>query len=184
MIVVDERFALRIPENLDLAAAAPPLWAGITTDSPLRATGVTKGMQVSIVGFGGLGHMGVKLAKAFGAHVVAFTTTPGKREDAMRLGADDVVVSTNPDEMQKHAGTFHFILDTVSADHDVAAYLALLRVAGRMTLLGAPEKPLAVPAFALIMGNRTFSGSNIGGIAETQEMLDFCGKTTSPPTSK
>jgi uncharacterized zinc-type alcohol dehydrogenase-like protein len=120
--------------------------------------------------------MGVKLAKAFGAHVVAFTTTPGKREDAMRLGADEVVVSTNPDEMQKHAGSFHFILDTVSADHDVAAYLALLRVAGRMTLVGAPSKPLPVPAFALIMGNRTFSGSNIGGIAETQEMLDFCGK--------
>lgn len=176
MIVVDERFILRIPDNLDPAAAAPLLCAGITTYSPLRAAGVTKGMKVGVVGLGGLGHMGVKLAKAFGAHVVAFTTTPGKREDAMRLGADEVVVSTNPDEMQKHAGSFHFILDTVSADHDVAAYLALLRVAGRMTLVGAPSKPLPVPAFALIMGNRTFSGSNIGGIAETQEMLDFCGK--------
>ena len=133
-------------------------------------------MKVGIVGLGGLGHMGVKLAKAFGAHVVAFTTTLGKREDAMRLGADEVVVSTNPDEMQKHAGTLHFILDTVSANHVVAAYLALLGVAGRMTLVGAPEKPPPVPAFALIMGNRTFSGSNIGGIAETQEMLDFCGR--------
>ncbi|HEX8255723.1 MAG TPA: NAD(P)-dependent alcohol dehydrogenase [Thermoanaerobaculia bacterium] len=176
MIVVDERFVLRIPDNLDPAAAAPLLCAGITTYSPLRAAGVTKGMKVGIVGLGGLGHMGVKLAKAFGAHVVAFTTTPAKREDAMRLGADEVVISTNPDEMQKQAGTFHFILDTVSADHDVAAYLALLRVAGRMTLVGAPSKPLPVPAFALIMGNRTFSGSNIGGVAQTQEMLDFCGQ--------
>jgi uncharacterized zinc-type alcohol dehydrogenase-like protein len=167
---------LRVPETLDPAGAAPLLCAGITTYSPLRAAGVTEGQKVGVVGLGGLGHMGVKFAKAFGAHVVVFTTTPNKREDALRIGADEVIVSTDATEMQKHAGSFDFILDTVSADHDVSAYLALLRARGRMTVVGAPPAPLAIPAFALIMGNRTLSGSNIGGIAETQEMLDFCGK--------
>jgi uncharacterized zinc-type alcohol dehydrogenase-like protein len=175
-IVVDQRFVLRVPENLDPAAAAPLLCAGITTYSPLRHWGVTKGKKAGVVGLGGLGHMGVKLAKAFGAHVVVFTTSPHKTEDALRLGADEVVVSTDVEEMQKHAGSFDFILDTVSADHDLNAYLNLLRVDGNITLVGAPPKPLAVPAFALIMGRRSVSGSNIGGLAETQEMLDFCGK--------
>jgi uncharacterized zinc-type alcohol dehydrogenase-like protein len=174
-IVVDERFVLRVPSNLDLAGAAPLLCAGITTYSPLRHWGATKGKKVGVVGLGGLGHMGVKLAHAFGAHVVVFTTSPGKTEDALRLGADDVVVSRNADEMQKHAGSFDFILDTVSADHDINAYLNLLRPDGNITLVGAPAKPLGVSAFSLIMGRRSLSGSSIGGIAETQEMLDFCG---------
>ncbi len=175
-IVVDERFVLRVPDNLDPAAAAPLLCAGITTYSPLRHWNVTSGQKVGVVGLGGLGHMGVKFAKAFGAHVVVFTTSPHKKDDALRLGADEVVVSTNADEMQKHAGSFDFILDTVSADHDISAYLNLLRSNGNITLVGAPPKPLAIPAFALIMGRRSVSGSNIGGIAETQEVLDFCGK--------
>ena len=174
-IVVDERFVLRVPANLDLAGTAPLLCAGITTYSPLRHWGATKGKKVGVVGLGGLGHMGVKLAHAFGAHVVVFTTSPGKTEDALRLGADEVVVSRNTDEMRKHAGSFDFILDTVSADHDINAYLNLLRRDGNITLVGAPAKPLSVSAFALLMGRRSLSGSNIGGIAETQEMLDFCG---------
>ena len=120
--------------------------------------------------------MGVKFARAFGAHVVVFTTSPDKKEDALRLGADEVVVSRNADEMQQHAGSFDFILDTVSANHDINAYLNLLRLDGNITLVGAPEKPLEVAAFSLIMGRRSLSGSNIGGIAETQEMLDFCGE--------
>ena len=175
-IVVDERFVLRIPSNLELAAVAPLLCAGITTYSPIRRRGITKGQKVGVVGIGGLGHMGVKFARAFGAHVVAFTTSPDKREDALRLGADEVVVSRNDDEMQKHAGSFDFILDTVSADHDINAYLNLLGVDGNLTLVGAPPKPLSVSAFSLIMGNHSLSGSNIGGIPETQEMLDFCGE--------
>ncbi|MDX2212324.1 MAG: NAD(P)-dependent alcohol dehydrogenase [Oculatellaceae cyanobacterium bins.114] len=175
-IVADESFVLRVPENLDLAGVAPLLCAGITTYSPLRHWGVTEGKKVGIVGLGGLGHMGVKLAHAFGAHVVVFTTSPDKKEDALRLGADEVVVSRNADEMQKHAGSFDFILDTVSAKHDINAYLNLLRLDGNITLVGAPEKPLEVAAFSLIMGRRSLSGSNIGGIAETQEMLDFCGE--------
>jgi uncharacterized zinc-type alcohol dehydrogenase-like protein len=175
-IVVDERFVLRVPANIEPAGAAPLLCAGITTYSPLRRAGIKSGMKVGVVGLGGLGHMGVKFAKAFGAHVVVFTTSPKKKDDALRLGASEVVVSTNADEMLQHAGTFDFILDTVSADHDVNAYMALLKVEGRMTLVGAPSNPLAVSAFSLIMGNRSLSGSNIGGIRETQEMLDFCGK--------
>ncbi|HEX8619039.1 MAG TPA: NAD(P)-dependent alcohol dehydrogenase [Thermoanaerobaculia bacterium] len=175
-VVVDQRFVLRVPDNIDPAAAAPLLCAGITTYSPLRHWGVTQGKKVGVVGLGGLGHMGVKFARAFGAHVVVFTTSPNKKEDALRLGAHEVVVSTNPEEMQKHAGTFDFILDTVSADHDVTAYLWLLRTDGNITLVGAPSKPLAIPAFGLIMGRHSVSGSNIGGIAETQEMLDFCGQ--------
>jgi alcohol dehydrogenase (NADP+) len=175
-IVVDERFVLRVPANLKLAGAAPLLCAGITTYSPMRHWGVTKGQKVGVVGLGGLGHMGVKFAHALGAHVVVFTTSPGKTEDALRLGADEVVVSRDADVMMTHAGSFDFILDTVSADHDINAYLNLLRRDGNLTLVGAPEKPLAVSAFSLIMGRRTLSGSPIGGIAETQEMLDFCGK--------
>ena len=175
-VVVDERFVLRVPPNLDLAGVAPLLCAGITTYSPLRHWGVTEGKKVGVVGLGGLGHMGVKLAHAMGARVVVFTTSPDKKEDALRLGADEVVVSRNADEMQKHAGSFDFILDTVAAKHDINAYLNLLRLDGNITLVGAPEKPLEVAAFSLIMGRRSLSGSMIGGIAETQEMLDFCGE--------
>jgi uncharacterized zinc-type alcohol dehydrogenase-like protein len=142
----------------------------------MRHWGVAAGQKVGVVGLGGLGHMGVKFAKALGAHVVVFTTSPGKREDALRLGAAEVVVSTDAEEMQKHAGTFDFILDTVSADHDLDAYLNLLGTDGSIVLVGAPPKPLSVSAFSLIMGRRSVSGSNIGGIAETQEMLDFCGE--------
>ncbi len=174
-MVVDERFVLRVPSKLDLAGAAPLLCAGITTYSPMRHWGVTKGKKVGVVGLGGLGHMGVKFAHALGAHVVVFTTSPNKKEDALRLGADEVVVSRNANEMQKHAGSFDFILDAVSADHDINAYLNLLRRDGNLTLVGAPEKPLAVSAFGLIFGRRSLSGSPIGGIPETQEMLDFCG---------
>src|SRR5580698_886599 len=175
-IVVDQKFVLHIPENLNLAGAAPLLCAGITTYSPMHHWGVSKGKKVGIVGLGGLGHMGVKFAHALGAHVAVFTTSPNKKEDALRLGADEVILSKNTDEMQKHAGSFDFILDAVSADHDINAYLNLLRRDGHIVMVGAPEKPLAVSVFSLIMGRRSISGSPIGGIAETQEMLDFCGK--------
>ena len=174
-IVVDEHFVLRVPTNLNLAGVAPLLCAGITTYSPMRRWGVTEGKKVGVVGLGGLGHMGVKFARALGAHVVVFTTSPGKKEDALRLGAHEIVVSRNADEMKKHAGSFDFILDTVSAEHDINAYLNLLRRDGNITLVGAPVKPLPVAAFALLFGRRNLSGSIIGGIAETQEMLDFCG---------
>jgi uncharacterized zinc-type alcohol dehydrogenase-like protein len=175
-IVADERFVLRVPPNLEPAGAAPLLCAGITTYSPLRRNGVGPGKKVGIVGLGGLGHMGTKLARAFGAHVVVFTPSPRKIEDALRLGAHEVVVSRNADEMKKHAGSFDFILDTVAADHDINQYLHLLRLDGNLTLVGAPPKPLALSSFALIFGNRSVSGSNIGGIPQTQEMLDFCGE--------
>ena len=175
-IVVDEHFVLRVPSSLDPAGAAPLLCAGITTYSPMRRWGVAAGQKVGVVGLGGLGHMGVKFARSLGAHVVAFTTSPGKREDALRLGADEVVVSRNADEMEKHAGSFDFILDTVSAEHDINAYINLLRRDGRLTLVGAPEKPLALAGMGLLFGRRSLSGSLIGGIAETQEMLDFCGE--------
>jgi len=174
-IVVTERFVLSVPSNLDLAGAAPLLCAGITTYSPMRHWNVTKGKKVGVVGLGGLGHMGVKFAHAFGAHTVVFTTSPSKKEDALRLGADEVVLSRNADEMAKHAGSFDFILDAVAADHDINAYINLLRRDGNITLVGAPENPLPVAAFGLIMGRRSLSGSPIGGLAETQEMLDFCG---------
>jgi uncharacterized zinc-type alcohol dehydrogenase-like protein len=174
-IVVDEDFVLRVPSNLTLAGAAPLLCAGITTYSPMRHWGVTKGKKVGVVGLGGLGHMAVKFAHAFGARVVVFTTSPNKKDDALRLGADEVVVSRNTDEMKKHARSFDFILDAVAADHDINAYINLLGVDGNITLVGAPEKPLAVAAFGLIFGRHSLSGSPIGGIAETQEMLDFCG---------
>jgi alcohol dehydrogenase (NADP+) len=174
-IVVDQRFVLSIPPNLNLAGAAPLLCAGITTYSPMHHWGVTKGKKVGVVGLGGLGHMGVKFAHALGAHTVVFTTSPSKVEDALRLGADEVVISKNANEMQKHAFSFDFILDCVAADHDINAYLSLLAVDGNITLVGAPENPLPVSAFNLIMGRRSLSGSPIGGIKETQEMLDFCG---------
>lgn len=175
-IVVDEHFVLRLPEGLSLPAVAPLLCAGITTYSPLRRAKVGPGQKVGIVGLGGLGHMGVKFARALGAHVVVFTTSPGKREDALRLGAHEVVVSKNADEMAKHAGTFNFILDCVSADHDINTYLAQLAPDGHLTLVGAPDKPLPVSSFSLIFGRKTLSGSLIGGLPETQEMLDFCGE--------
>jgi len=174
-IVADERFVLKVPENLELAGVAPLLCAGITTYSPIRRWGDIQGKKVGVVGLGGLGHMGVKLARAFGARVVVFTTSPSKRDDALRLGAQEVVVSTDPEPMQRHAGSFDFILDTVSAEHDINAYLQMLAVDGEMTLVGAPAKPLQVSAFALLFGRKRLSGSLIGGIRETQEMLDFCG---------
>ena len=175
-VVVDEAFVLHIPKNLNPAAAAPLLCAGITTYSPLRHNKVSKGQKVGVVGLGGLGHMGVKLAKAFGTHVVVFTTSPGKVNDALRLGADEVVNSKNADEMKKHLNSFHFILDTVAAQHDINAYLVLLKRDGTLTQVGLPAEPLAVQVSSLIFGRRNFSGSLIGGIKETQEMLDFCGR--------
>lgn len=175
-IVVDEHFVLRVPENLDLAATAPLLCAGITTYSPLKHWQVGTGKKVGIVGIGGLGHMGIKLAKAMGAHVVVFTTSESKKEDAKRLGADEVVLSTDPDQMAKYARSLHFVLDNVSATHDMDAYLNLLKVDGTLALVGAPEHPLPVAAFSLIPARRSFAGSTIGSIAETQEMLDFCSK--------
>jgi uncharacterized zinc-type alcohol dehydrogenase-like protein len=174
-IVVKEHFVLRVPTNLDLAGTAPLLCAGITTYSPMRHWGVTKGQKVGVVGLGGLGHMGVKFAHALGAHTVAFTTSASKRDDALRLGADEVVLSRDFNEMAKHAGSFDFILDAVAAEHDINAYIQLLRRDGNITMVGAPEKPLSVAVFGLIFARRSFSGSLIGSIAETQEMLDFCG---------
>ena len=173
-VVVDEAFVLRVPAGLDLAATAPLLCAGITTYSPLRHWKVGPGQKVGVVGLGGLGHMGVKFARAFGAHVVLFTTSPGKVEDGLRLGAHEVVVSKDADAMKKQQGSFHFILDAVSAQHDINAYLSLLQLDGTLTLVGAPEQPLPVAAFNMILPRRNFAGSAIGGIAETQEMLDFC----------
>ena len=175
-IVVTEDFVLRMPANLNPAAAAPLLCAGITTYSPMRHWNVGPGQKVGIVGLGGLGHMGVKFAKAFGAEVVLFTTSPSKVADGKRLGAHDVVVSTNEAQMAAQAGSFDFILDAVSATHDINAYLNLLKRDGNLTLVGAPEKPLPVAAFPLLFRRRSVSGSLIGGLPETQEMLDFCGK--------
>ncbi len=174
-VVVDERFVLRVPKNLDLAGAAPLQCAGITTYSPMRHWGVTKGKKVGIVGLGGLGHMGVKFAHALGAQTVVFTTSPSKKDDALRLGADEVVLSKDANEMQKHAGSFDFILDAVSADHDLNVYLQMLRRDGSLVLVGAPEKPTPVSSFNLILGRKSLSGSMIGSVGETQEMLDFCG---------
>ena len=173
-MVVDQDFVLRVPDRLDPAAAAPLLCAGITTYSPLRHHEVGKGQKVGIVGLGGLGHMGVKFARAFGSHVVLFTTSPGKTQDALRLGAHEVVVSKDSTEMKKHAASFDFILDTVSAVHDLNAYLDLLKRDGTLTLVGAPEKPVPVGVFSLLFKRRSLAGSLIGGIRETQEMLDFC----------
>jgi uncharacterized zinc-type alcohol dehydrogenase-like protein len=173
-IVVDEAFVLRLPDKLDPAAAAPLLCAGITTYSPMRHWNVKAGQKVGIVGLGGLGHMGLKFAHAFGASTVLFTTSPNKTADARRLGADDVVVSKNEAEMKKHEDSFDFILDTVSGDHDLNAYINLLKLDGAMTLVGAPPTPPSIKTFGLLFRRRSLSGSIIGGIRETQEMLDFC----------
>ena len=175
-IVVSERFVLRVPENLDPAGAAPLLCAGITTYSPMRHWNVGPGKKVGVVGIGGLGHMGVKFAHALGAHTVVFTKSASKIEDAIRLGADEVVLSTDAAAMQKHAFSFDFILDAVAANHNVDAFIQLLKLDGTLTLVGAPEKPHEINAFNLLMGRRSLAGSLIGGIPETQEMLDFCGK--------
>jgi len=175
-IVVHQHFVLSIPANLDLAGAAPLLCAGITTYSPMRHWGVTKGKKVGVVGLGGLGHMGVKFAHALGAHTVVFTTSESKREDALRLGADEVVLSRDANQMAAHAGSFDFILDAVAAQHDINAFIHLLRRDGNITMVGAPDQPLPVNVFGLLFGRKSFSGSLIGGLAETQEMLDFCGQ--------
>jgi uncharacterized zinc-type alcohol dehydrogenase-like protein len=175
-IVVDEKFVLKITHPAEqLAAVAPLLCAGITTYSPLRHWKAGPGKKVGIVGIGGLGHMGVKLAHAMGAHTVAFTTSEGKREDAKALGADEVIVSRNVEEMEAHANSFDFILDTVAASHNLDAYINLLKLDGTLTLVGAPESPHPSPGImGLILKRRSIAGSLIGGIAETQEMLDFC----------
>ena len=175
-IVVDEAFTLKVPANLDPAGAAPLLCAGITTYSPLRRWQAGPGKKVGIVGLGGLGHMGVKFASAFGARTVLFTTSENKVEDGRRLGADEVVISRDEDAMAAHAGSFDMILDTVSANHDLNAYLSLLKLDGTLVLVGAPADPQPVAVFGLLMPRRHISGSLIGGIAETQEMLDFCGR--------
>jgi uncharacterized zinc-type alcohol dehydrogenase-like protein len=175
-IVVTEDFVLRMPANLNPAAAAPLLCAGITTYSPMRHWKVGPGQKVGIVGLGGLGHMGVKFAKAFGAHVVLFTTSRGKVADGQRLGAHEVVVSSDEAQMAAQAGSFDFMLDTVSANHDLNAYLNLMKRDGNLVLVGAPEKPLPVAAFPLLFRRRSLSGSLIGGLPETQEMLDFCSQ--------
>ncbi|MEM5435663.1 NAD(P)-dependent alcohol dehydrogenase [Paraburkholderia diazotrophica] len=176
-LVVDEAFVLRVPENLDPAGVAPLLCAGITTYSPLRTWGAGPGKKVGIVGLGGLGHMGVKLARAMGAHVVLFTTSPSKIDDAKRLGANEVVISKNQAEMDAHANSFDLIVNTVAAQHDLNPFINLLKRDGTLTLVGAPEHDHPSPqVFNLIMKRRRLAGSLIGGIAETQEMLDFCGK--------
>ncbi|MCC6908601.1 MAG: NAD(P)-dependent alcohol dehydrogenase [Phycisphaerales bacterium] len=175
-IVVDEAFTLKVPGNLDPAAAAPLLCAGITTYSPMRKWGAGPGKKIGVVGLGGLGHMGVKFAHAFGAHTVLFTTSESKIADGKRLGADEVVISKNAQAMEAHAGSFDMILDTVSADHDLNAYLALLKLDGTLVTVGAPPAPQGVSIFSLLMPRRHLSGSLIGGLPETQEMLDFCGK--------
>jgi uncharacterized zinc-type alcohol dehydrogenase-like protein len=175
-IVCDERYVHTISPKFGdkLSGVAPLLCAGITTYSPMRHWGAGPGKKVGVVGLGGLGHMGLKFAHSFGAHTVQFTTSESKVADAKRLGADEVVISRNADEMARHAGSFDFILDAVAADHDINAYINLLRRDGNITMVGAPEKPLAVSVFGLIFGRRSLSGSPIGGIPETQEMLDFC----------
>ncbi len=175
-IVVDENFVLRLPDRLDTASAAPLLCAGITTYSPLRRWKVGHGQKVAVVGLGGLGHMAVKFAHAFGAEVTLFTTSPGKTEDAKRLGAHEVVISRDEDAMEKQAKQFDFIIDTVSASHDLNAYLALLKRDGTLVLVGIPPKAVPIDAFHLIVPRRQLAGSLIGGIAETQEMLDFCAE--------
>ncbi len=176
-IVVNEEFALKIPANLNLAATAPLLCAGITTYSPLRHWGVGPGQKVAIVGLGGLGHMAVKFAHSFGAHVTVFTRSLGKKEDAIKLGADEVVVTSNSESLLKtHAGKFDFILDTVSAPHDLNLYLKCLKRDGKMVLVGLPVIPPEIVVGNLIFGRKTLAGSLIGGIPETQDMLDYCGK--------
>jgi alcohol dehydrogenase (NADP+) len=175
-IVVDEAFVLRVSDKLNLAGAAPLLCAGITTYSPLHLWNVRKGQKVGIVGLGGLGHMGVKFAHALGARVVLFTTSPGKTADAVRLGADEVIISKNDAEIQKRAGSFDFILDTVSAQHDLNTYINLLNLNGTLTLVGGVTQPTPVVTMGLLFKRRQMAGSIIGGIRETQEMLDFCAE--------
>ena len=175
-IVVDQDFVLRLSAGADLAATAPLLCAGITTYSPLRHWKVGPGKKVGVIGLGGLGHMALKFARSFGAHVVQFTTSPGKAEDAKRLGAHEVVISKDPDAMNAHAGSLDFILDTVSAPHDVNVFLGLLRLDSHLVMVGLPTEPVAVPAGTLIWARRGIAGSLIGGIQETQEMLDYCGE--------
>jgi alcohol dehydrogenase (NADP+) len=175
-VVVDEAFVLRVPKTLDPAATAPLLCAGITTYSPMRHWNVRKGQKVGVVGLGGLGHMAVKFAHAFGAHVVLFTTSPKKKEDGLRLGADEVVVSKDEAEMAKHAGSFDFVLDTVSAEHNLNSYLDLVKLDGTLTLVGAPPNPMPLSVGSLLFRRRSLAGSIIGGIRETQEMLDFCAE--------
>jgi uncharacterized zinc-type alcohol dehydrogenase-like protein len=172
-ITVDENYVLRVPESIPLERAAPLLCAGITTYSPLRRHEIGEGDKVAVVGLGGLGHMGVKLAKAMGAHVTVLSHSPGKRDSALALGADDFVNTRDEGAFDTHASRFDFILDTVSADHDYNAYLGLLRRGGTMVLVGLPD-PQPLAAGVLIRGRRRLTGSLIGGIAETQEMLDFC----------
>ena len=175
-IVVDEHFVLRVPKNLDLAAAAPLLCAGITTYSPLRHANVGAGQKVGVVGLGGLGHMGVKLATAFGANVVVFTTSANKTADAIRLGAHEVLNSRNEADMQKQNNTFDFILDTVPASHNINAYVNLLKRDGTLAFVGAPSEPLPLEVAGLLFGRKKVAGSIIGGIRETQEMLEFCSE--------
>ncbi len=175
-IVADEAFILKLPNNLDPAAAAPLLCAGITTYSPLRHWKVGKGSKVAVVGLGGLGHMAIKFAHAFGAEVTLFTTSPGKTEDAKRLGAEQVVISKDENAMAAEAGKYDFVLNTVSAKIDLTPYINLLKREGTMVLVGAPAEPLPLGVFPLIMQRRSVAGSLIGGIRETQEMLDFCGQ--------
>eukprot|EP00727_Mastigamoeba_balamuthi_P010922 m51a1_g6452 putative alcohol dehydrogenase (353) ;mRNA; f:440100-441158 len=175
-IVVDEHFVFRVPANLSLPGVAPLVCAGITTYSPLRQAGVHKGSRVGIVGLGGLGHMGVKFALALGAHVTVITHSPGKKDDAIRLGAHEVVVSSDTGDMKRHACCFDFILDTVSASHDINQLVALLAVDGRLTIVGVLLKPVPVVTLSLMFARRSIGGSMIGGVAETQEMLDFCGE--------
>ncbi|MDE3104660.1 MAG: NAD(P)-dependent alcohol dehydrogenase [Acidobacteriota bacterium] len=175
-IVVDERWTYTIAANLDLAAVAPLLCAGITTYSPMRHWKAGKGKKVGVVGLGGLGHMALKFAHSFGAHVVQFTTSESKIADAKKLGADEVVVSKDADAVAKHAGSFDLIVDCVSAPHDLNQYLSLLRLDGTLCLVGLPEVPLPVSPFSLITNRRSLAGSMIGGTAETQEMLDYCAE--------
>lgn len=175
-IVVTEKFALNVPKNLKPEETAPLLCAGITTYSPLKHWKVGKGQTVGVIGLGGLGHMAVKFARSFGAHVVVFTTSPHKKDDALKMGAHEVILSKNKDEMQKNANRFDFILDTVSAPHDVENYLALLKTEGTLCMVGASPEQHHVSSFVLIFGRKSLSGSLIGGLAETQEMLDYCGQ--------
>lgn len=175
-IVVDENYVLKISPKLDLAKTAPLLCAGITTYSPLKYWNVGPGMKVGVVGLGGLGHMGIKFARAFGAHVVLFTTSENKIQDGLKLGAHEVVLSKSEEQMMKHARSFDFILNTVSANIDLNLYASLLKTDGVLTLVGAPEKPSSLNSFSLIPGRKSIAGSMIGGIKETQEMLDYCAE--------
>jgi uncharacterized zinc-type alcohol dehydrogenase-like protein len=175
-VVVDEKFVLRIPENLDAAAAAPLLCAGVTTWSPLTHWKVKEGDKVGVIGLGGLGHMGVKFANALGAHVVMITTSPEKGKDAKRLGAHEVMVSKDQSDMKKHKGSFDFILNTIPVGHEMDPYLGLLKIDATMVLVGAVEPLKPFHGGSIIMGRKRIAGSLIGGLKETQEMLDFCGK--------